>query len=246
MAFLATQFFGGSLTKASSMNIIVPEGRKGPFPVLYLLHGLSDDHSIWHRRTSIERYVEGLGLIVVMPDGHRSFYCNSSSPDGLAYEDHMTKDVVGFVDNTFPTIRRPAGRAIAGLSMGGYGAVMLAMRHPDLFGVAASHSGAVAILNRPLRDRPDVTRLLKAYPKSEYDCFAIARRFAKGRAKLHLRLDCGTEDHLIDGNRRFHALLEKLGIAHQYAEFPGAHTWDYWDVHIRETIAFVMKHVAKR
>lgn len=246
MAFLATQFFGGSIAKASSMNILVPQGLKGPFPVLYLLHGLSDDHSIWQRRTSLERYVEGLGLIVVMPDGHRGFYCNSTTPDGLAYEDHIVKDVVGFVDDTFPTIRRAGGRAVAGLSMGGYGAMMLAMRHPDVFSVASSHSGAVAVINRPPADRPEVARMLQAYPKRKYDCFAIARRFARTRQRLHLRLDCGTEDRLLEGNRRFHALLDKLGLAHEYTEFPGSHTWEYWDRHVGETISFVMKHVAKK
>ena len=139
MAFCEMHFFGASIGKQSSMCVIVPEG-EGPFPVLYLLHGLSDDHTIWHRRTSIERYVDGRRLIVVMPDGHRSFYCNDERPGGLAYEDHITQDVVGFVDRTFKTIPHRGARAIAGLSMGGYGAIVLSLRHPNLFSAASSHS----------------------------------------------------------------------------------------------------------
>ena len=136
MALCSVQLFGESIQKASGMNVILPDAQ-GPFGVLYLLHGLSDDHTIWCRRTSIERYAAELPLIVVMPDGHRSFYCNDPRPGGCAYEDHIVTDVVGFVDRTFPTIADRAGRAIGGLSMGGYGAMMLALRHPDLFSVWA-------------------------------------------------------------------------------------------------------------
>lgn len=109
MALCSVQFPGGSIQKASGMNVILPEG-DGPFPVLYLLHGLSDDYTIWSRRTSIERYVAELPLVVVMPDGHRSFYCNDPRPGGCAYEDHVVMDVVGFVDRTFRTIAAPAQR----------------------------------------------------------------------------------------------------------------------------------------
>ena len=112
MALCQVKFFGASLGKACGMNVILPEKHAGPFGVLYLLHGLSDDHTIWCRRTSIERYVAELPLIVVMPDGHRSFYCNDPRPGGCAYEDHIVRDVVEFVDRTFPTRARRDGRAI--------------------------------------------------------------------------------------------------------------------------------------
>ena len=155
MALCEVRFRGQSIEKQTGMNVILPDG-EGPFPVLYLLHGLSDDYTIWHRRTSIERYVEAQPLIVVMPDGHRSFYCNDPRPGGLAYEDHIVTDVVDVVERTFPVIADRGARAIAGLSMGGYGAIMLGLRHPDVFSVACSHSGAMRSSSVP-RCRPSPT-----------------------------------------------------------------------------------------
>jgi len=242
MAFLDIHFWGNSIQKQSSMYVILPDG-DGPFPVLYLLHGLSDDHTIWHRRTSIERYAEGRPLIIVMPDGHRSFYCNDPRPGGLAYEDHMVKDVVGFMDRAFRTIRHRRGRAIAGLSMGGYGAMMLSLRHVDLFSVACSHSGALAMFHSPRPERADVQAVVANLPKGAYDCFALARKCARSRRGLAIRIDCGKEDFLLDHNRQFHAHLEKLGIRHVYEEHPGQHNWEYWDIHIRQTLEFVMARV---
>ena len=244
MSFLTAQFFGQSLGKQASMYVVLPPG-KGPFPVLYLLHGLSDDHTTWIRRTSIERYVEGRNLILVMPDGGRSFYCNDPRPGGLAYEDHMAKDVVTFVDDSFPTVRSRRGRAIAGLSMGGYGAVMLALRHPDLFSVACSHSGALGFCHRKYDVDGTGIDAGDILPRDRYDCHTLAARLRRSRKKNAppfpaLRIDCGTEDFLLDDSRHFHAHLEKLGIKHVYQENHGDHNWAYWDEHIQQTLEFVL------
>ena len=133
MACCTLYFHSPALMKACSMTVIVPESGVGepPFPVCYLLHGLSDDHTSWARRTSIERYVANLPLIVVMPDGGRGFY--TDAVEGPAYERHLIEDVIGFVDRTFQTIRVRRGRVIGGLSMGGFGAMKLALKFPQLF-----------------------------------------------------------------------------------------------------------------
>ncbi|KKM03408.1 hypothetical protein LCGC14_1774710 [marine sediment metagenome] len=242
MSFCSVQFSGESIEKASSMNVILPDG-PGPFGVLYLLHGLSDDHSIWQRRTSLERYVAELPLIVVMPDGHRSFYCNDPRPGGCAYEDHMVADVVGFVDRTFRTVPEARARAIGGLSMGGYGSMMLALRHPDVFGVVGAHSSAFEFAHVSLPEQDEINDFAAALPADKYDCFALAEGLAGSDSLPALRFDCGTEDFLLEANRNFHAHLEKLEIAHEYAEHPGEHNWDHWDLHVRETLAFVMEHL---
>jgi putative tributyrin esterase len=242
MALCDVHFFGESIQKHSGMGVVLPDG-DGPFPVLYLLHGLSDDYTSWHRRTSIEWYVRTLPLIVVMPDGHRGFYVNDPRPGGCAYEDHIVKDVVGLVDRTFPTIPRRGARATGGLSMGGYGAMMLAMRHPEMFSVACSHSGAFHFTHgRPKRKAPYLA-LAEALPKGKYDCFALARKLKRGRRRLAIRFDCGVEDGLLQRNREFHAYLAKLGLRHEYAEYPGAHNWGYWDQHIQQTLEFVVKNL---
>jgi len=240
-----------ALSKMISATVILPEGKRGPFPVLYLLHGLSDDHTTWVRRTSIERYVEGMPLIVVMPNGERSFYSDSRSNPKAAFETMIVRDLVGFVDATFKTRAERSGRATCGLSMGGYGAMKLALKHPDMFCAASSHSGALMFASRPLDARGKDEEWLKEFVPAfgedpsggPEDVLALAERAARNEhATLPaIRIDCGTEDFLIQDNRAAHARLEELGLPHEYHEFPGAHEWGYWDVHVRESIDFVAR-----
>jgi len=245
MALCEVKFLSTSIQKQDTMKVIVPDGR-GPFPVLYLLHGMSDDYSIWLRQTSIERYVAGLRLMVVMPDTHRFFYVNDPRPGGLAYEDHIIKDVIGQTDRLFPTIRARRARAVAGLSMGGYGAMMLAMKNSGKFSVAVSHSGAMGFAHRTLANRADINVLAQGLPRGKYDLYTLAKKLKNSRAKLAVRFDCGTEDFLIEHNRHFHSHLNKIGLVHEYAEHPGEHTWSYWDLHILDTLKFIRKHIARK
>lgn len=239
---------GNVLEKMISFTAIVPEGKSGPFPVFYLLHGLSDDHTAWMRRSSIERYVAGLPLIVVMPNGERGFYTDAKDRAKAAFETNIVKDIIGFVDRTFQTVPTREGRVIAGLSMGGYGAVKLALKYPDLFCAAVSHSGAVGFARRDFAEGSDWGRewvpvFGPAPAGGADDPFALAG--AMDRAKLPaLRIDCGVDDFLIEENRAFDAHLTALGIPHEYEEHAGGHTWEYWDSHVQETVAF-FKRVLK-
>ena len=237
-----------ALNKMTSFTAILPDGKHaGPFPVFYLLHGLSDDHTVWARRTSIERYVEHLPLIVVMPNVDRSFYTDARQNPRGAYERFIVHDLVGYVDRVFRTIPSREGRVVAGLSMGGYGALKLALKHPRLFRAAVSHSGAVGVARGERWDDGDWRRefepIFGASPAGgPDDLFSIAER-ADRTALPALRIDCGVDDFLIDHNRRFHQHLETLGIPHEYAEYPGAHTWAYWDTHVQEAIAFFTREL---
>jgi len=241
MAVCTLHFHGETIQKASSMNVIFPHRSdvQGPFPVLYLLHGLSDDHTIWCRRTSLERYVQELPLIVVMPDGGRSFY--TDAVEGPPYEQHIMKDVIGFVERTFNVRTDREGRAIGGLSMGGYGSMKLALKYPDLFGSVVAHSGVYDMreLLTPDADLHAGTRRIFGDDAIDglNDVFALAEQLDPVQAP-RIRFDCGVDDGLIEHNRALHAHLQSLGIPHAYAEYPGAHTWAYWDEHIQEAIAF--------
>lgn len=243
MAYCELKFFSAALQKATSATVILPEGDLGgPFSVLYLLHGLSDDNSIWQRRTGIERYVQHLPLIVVMPDGGRGFYTDAEV--GMAWETALVNDLIGYVDRIFHTRASREGRCLGGLSMGGYGAVKLALKHPDLFCSAASHSGALSFGHYSMSTDPDspwqveFARVLGSDSVGgPNDAFALAERLPRTERPA-LRFDCGLDDFLLESNRAFHAHLESIGYAHEYAEFPGAHTWDYWDLHVREAIEF--------
>jgi S-formylglutathione hydrolase FrmB len=240
------------LEKKVGMYVILPEPAlgEGPWPVYYLLHGLSDDYTVWQRRTRIEWYVRDMPMIVVMPDGFRGFYTNNA--DGPKYATFMTTELIDFVERYFPARRDRAGRCVGGLSMGGYGALRLAL---DGFGnpyaSANSHSGALmhGSRNSPREDGPltekEFRRIFGDRPAgSDHDLLWLARfaaaAAAKGNYTPKLLLDCGTEDHLLDDNRTFHRELTRIGVPHEYREFPGGHDWDYWDAHVRDALAFHM------
>ncbi len=242
-----------ALGKAKSLMAIVPENAgDGPFPVWYLLHGLSDNHTAWTRQTSIERYVSGLPIIVVMPDGERGFYTDAREGHNAAYETNIIRDVIGFVDDTFQTIPTREGRVVSGLSMGGYGAMKLALKHPHLFRAAVSHSGAIGFASRALSEidafegggwlREFIPIFGPDARGGSEDCFALAEKIERAQLPA-LRIDCGGDDFLIEENREFHAHLKKLGVAHEYEEWPGGHDWSYWDAHVQETIAFFAREL---
>jgi putative tributyrin esterase len=237
-----------ALRKMTSVSVILPEGRPGPFPVLYLLHGLTDDHTAWRRHSNVERYVSGLPLIVVMPNGERGWYTDSVSVPENAFETFITKDLIGFIDNTFRTIPTDEGRAVAGLSMGGYGATKLAIKYPDLFCAAASLSGGVAIVSgKSTHDESNIqhelTHIFGAHPEGgPEDIFALIEKANKATLPA-LHIDCGVDDFLFQDNRAFHAHLTSLGIPHTYIENPGEHNWDYWDTNIQVVLPWIAQQL---
>jgi len=246
MSLLSCHFFSETLQKHVQMKVILPEKGAGPFPVYYLLHGLSDDCHAWTRRSSIERYAENFPFAIVMPDGFRSFYTDNA--EGPAYGRYILDDVLGFVERTFPVQRERTGRCIGGLSMGGYGALRLALSRPDLFISANSHSGALEA-GRGVREQESFGEFLRVFGKtplgSQHDLQALALSAQSKSALPHIRIDCGTEDYLLDHNRAFHTFAQKNKIPHEYEEFPGAHTWEYWDRHVQEALSFHAKHVTR-
>src|SRR5207248_9658561 len=146
-------FFSDVLEVSTSMTVLLPQQTQaqigmagvaaGPPPVLYLLHGMSDDHTTWQRRTSIERYAAGLGLAVVMPAVHRSFYADEVH--GHRYWTFLAAELPALVSQFFRVSDRPGDTFVAGLSMGGYGALKWALREPGRFAAAASMSGVLDI-----------------------------------------------------------------------------------------------------
>ncbi|MGQ9455281.1 MAG: alpha/beta hydrolase [Armatimonadota bacterium] len=230
-----------ALQRMTSFMAILPEQMQGPFPVVYLLHGLSDDHSAWVRRTNIERYVADMPVIVIMPDGERGWYTDAVSIPTSSFETFIVRDLVTFVDSIFPTRAHRSGRAIAGLSMGGYGAFKLALKHPDMFCAAASFSGALYVARRfgVSAKRDQELRLIfgDSVPAGE-DIPKLIENVDPANCPA-LWFHCGTEDPLIDDNRALHMLLEEKGIPHNYSERPGQHSWELWDTVIKEALEFL-------
>jgi len=210
--------------------------------VMFLLHGLSDDHTIWMRHTSIERYVSGVPLIVVMPDSGRGWY--SDAVEGPKYLTAIGVELPEIIKSTFHT---KGPWCATGLSMGGYGAAKLALTYPKLFKSANSHSGALGFGHKPeylADDRsPEFSQILgKDYLGGPNDLYSLSERLDSA-SRPALRIDCGTEDFLLEDNRLFVAHLDEIGFEHVYEEFPGEHNWAYWDEHVKEAIAFHRKQL---
>jgi putative tributyrin esterase len=251
MVHLRCDFFSEALSLSTSMTVLLPQqtttqiglaGRavSGPPPVLYLLHGLSDDDTIWLRRTSIERYVAPLGLAVVMPQVHRSFYTDEAY--GGRYWTFLAEELPELVGSLFRVSDRREDTFVAGLSMGGYGALKWALRHPERFAAAASLSGAVHMAGlRSQRARPEDPRMLERI----FDGHAVAGTpddllwlvAQADRAALPaLYACCGTEDELIRDNRTFRDACTAAGIALSTDFGPGAHDRAYWDEQIQRVL----------
>jgi S-formylglutathione hydrolase FrmB len=248
MALCEVRFFSNLLRKQVGMYVILPDAGKPPFATFYLLHGLSDDYTIWQRRTRIEAHVAGLPLIVVLPDGFRGFYtANEQGPD---YASYIGVEIPNFIERNFPARPARAARCIGGLSMGGYGALRVALGFADRFISATSHSGAMLAGQQPRRDvgeQAEFRRIFGPSPKgTDHDLLHLAGRAKRRRLLPRLRIDCGTDDFLLDDNRKFHAALRRLRIEHEYEEFAGGHNWDYWEVHVRQAIDFHAKALRLR
>ncbi len=235
-------FFSKALGRPKSYTVLLPDyegATGGPYSVLYLLHGLSDDHRAWSSWTSLDRYVRRLPLIVIMADGERSFYTNTA--EGDRFEDYLMQDLLPHVDGSYNVLKGREHTAIGGLSMGGYGSVKLGLKYPEQFGSVGAHSSALGVARRAWDQSAEAgLRRIFGPPDSparaENDPYALAQRIGPERVPA-LYLDCGTEDFLLEDNRAFHAHLEGLGIPHTYQEFPGTHEWAYWDLHIRDSLA---------
>lgn len=250
MALLHWNFFSQALGVCASANVILPQepverGKK--LPVLFLLHGLSDDHTIWQRRTAIERYVEPLGLAVVMPAVNRSFYTNMAH--GARYWDFVSEEVPRLARAFFPLSDKRADTFVAGLSMGGYGAFKMALSHPDRYAAAASLSGAVDMAGRahapdridPLRRKEleDTFGPLEAMPGSDNDLLHLVDQLAARKRRPMLYQWCGTEDGLLEHNENLYNRAKKCGVHIDYSKGPGGHTWDKWDEQIEKVLAWL-------
>ena len=236
-------------------RVLLPQGYGASlrrYPVLYLLHGLTGDYKDWTTRTNVAEYSRTLPLIIVMPDGENSWYTNAA--DGSAkFEDYVANELPADVVQKYRTINSRYGRAIAGLSMGGFGALKLALKRPAQFSVGGSFSGAFGVARQgELEARLGTVegdRLGRIFgpadsqTRKENDVFAMSAALRPAGAP-YIYIDCGTADELIASNRQVVEALAKSGAPYEYHEVPGGHTWDYWDRRIREFLPLLMKKLS--
>lgn len=256
MAYMRCNFYSDVLRMNCEMQVIYPEqaktmigvksneGREQLPQVLYLLHGSSDDDTIWLRRTSIERYVSNKNLVIVMPNAHLSFY--SDIKGGFSYWKYLTEELPAKVASFFRVSSKREDTFAAGLSMGGYGAIKMVLARPDQYYAGASLSGALYLDDRFTEG--EMGKVLNyihgsydAYKNTISDLLFTLGRISKlqeaDRPKLYAC--CGTEDFLYEDNQIFRNKCKELGVALTYEEEKGEHEWGYWDMKIQDVLKWL-------
>lgn len=247
--------FSESLGHCTSVTVLLPQATGGQIglsgtvraatPVLYLLHGLSDDDTIWLRRTAIERYASEYGLAVVMPDAGRSFYCNEVH--GERYWDWVSQELPRLVAETFQVSTAREDTFVAGLSMGGFGAFKLALHQPERFAAAGSLSGCLDMASSPRS--PEFTTepspIWGEQPiRGTGDDLVHLVGQADPAGLPRLWMTCGTEDRLAPQNRTFAAAAGQAGVPVEVDWAPGDHEWSFWDAKIPQFLRFALGSTA--
>jgi len=247
MALLETRFYARSIDLSVGATILLPEHTeawKEPPAVLYLLHGLSGDHTSWCRNSAIERYARAYNLAVVMPDAYKSFYCDMAH--GSDYLTFFTEELPARINQWFRVTESPEKTFVAGSSMGGYGAFKWALACPQRFSHAASLAGALDIASH-IHDEWDESRrrtfaavfdTLEAVPGSENDLIAELNHMEKIPATAFY-VSCGTEDYLYQDALNFRDAATRKGLNLTYEETEGQHDWNFWDAAIRRVLEWL-------
>lgn len=252
MVFSDFHFYSEVLGIQTAVYVLMPEEKllkqsKQPVPVLYLLHGLSDDHTMWMRQTCVEQLARDYRLCIVMPAVNRSFYMDMAH--GAKYDTFIAQELPRVIETYFPVGKKREHRFAAGLSMGGYGALKLGLTYPNRYAAVASLSGALAMEDVFQREDVQGSDYLKemeniygderALRSGKGNLTRLAEKMAKTPEKApKMYVACGTEDFLFHANERFN---ERFGKAFDIAYFtePGVHSWRFWNKHIEQVLAWL-------
>jgi S-formylglutathione hydrolase FrmB len=214
------------------------------FPVVYLLHGLTGHFDNWTDRTKLAEYLSTQRMIVVTPEGENGWYTDSATDASAKYESYIVKELIPEIDRNYRTLASADHRAIAGLSMGGYGAIKFGLKYPELFSLAGSFSGALGAATITEKEFPGaIGKTIDAIfgpadggARKSNDPFQMIREATPESIKKFpfLYIDCGTEDFLFKNNRDFANLLLEKRVSHEFRQLPGGHNWKYWDAQVKE------------
>jgi S-formylglutathione hydrolase FrmB len=239
--------YSNGMHKYINAVVIKPDSykkTKSSFSVVYLLHGYSGNYSNWITKVpELNTYANTYQTLIVCPDGdYSSWYFDSPIDTAYRYETHIATEVVGFIDKNYRTIADKDHRAITGLSMGGHGALYLALRHADIFGAAGSMSGGVDL--KESKNRFDISKRIGdtiLHAKEWHDLTVINLIENYTGSTVKIIFDCGNRDIFIDGNRRLHQKMLQLNMPHEYIERPGEHNWLYWSNAISYQLLFFQR-----
>lgn len=233
-----------------------PDKRDKRFPVLYLLHGITGNSANWIEKTRLALYATHYDLFIVMVDGENGWYTDSATVPADKYESYILQDLMPDAEKRFRISKERDGRAVAGLSMGGYGAIKFGLKHQEMFALVASMSGAfgaTSLTEKELKE-PGVIRdsILQTFgptasaTRAGNDVFKLARELSDERIRAlpFIYFDCGTEDFLFQSSRDLAALFVERKIPHEYRHLPGNHSWQYWDRQIKEILKLTAERLA--
>ena len=252
MALITCNFISELLGKAVTLNAVIPQRPRGSAPekfrTVFLLHGLSDDHTAWCRYTSIERYAREYNIAVIMPDGGRSFYTDAAN--GFKYWSFISEELPAFAASILPISLERENCFAAGLSMGGYGALKLGLRLPERFSAVAALSPVVDLESRfkeSVSWLPELKNIFISPAEAKLrgnDLFTLAENAVKSGSVLPRIISfCGTDDFMISDNRKFNSFMKEIEFPEFYSyEYPGNHNWAFWDTHIQQALAFFFKN----
>ncbi|MDE6228811.1 MAG: esterase family protein [Muribaculaceae bacterium] len=233
--------YSPSMDKNISSLVILPAAYDGSreFPVLYLLHGYGGNHETWlNIKPELPELASLHEMIIVCPDGARSWYWDSPVDSTLRYETFVASELVSDIDARYKTVGSPKGRAVTGLSMGGQGGLWLGFRHQDVFGACGSTSGGVDI--RPFPDSWDMKKSLGEYSEhpENWESHTIASLLPGVKSGMPIIIDCGTSDFFYPVNEKLHSELLYRNIRHEYISRPGVHRNTYWAISIEPQLLF--------
>ena len=257
MAFIQMALQSQALLRTVNVNVILPCDKvtfpgmpaidPRPMKTLYLLHGMFGSQSDWVNYTNIQRYAEEKDLCVVMPQGDNSYYVDRPE-EGNNYGTFIGEELVQLTRKMFPLSDKREYTYIAGLSMGGYGALRNGLKYAETFGRICALSTAdisedLELLNEDIPFvlmKPSFVKSLlgdlEKIPESDGNIRYLAGQTAERGIKPKVYLACGSEDQLLPKSRRIKACLEELGYDLTYSETPGGHEWPFWDKHIKAFI----------
>lgn len=239
--------YSDGMKKNVQVVVITPEKAVASCPTVYLLHGHGGNAKAWITiKPELKEIADREGLIFVCPDGANSWYWDSPKDPSSRYETFVSKELIAYVDSHYATRADRTGRAITGLSMGGHGAMWLAMRHKDKFGAVASMSGGLDI--RPFPNNWGMSLLLGAEGENQtvWDEHTAINQISKLKnGDLAILFDCGYDDFFFEVNNDFHQKLLKYKIQHDFIVRPGAHNATYWKNSIDYQLLFFVKFFEK-
>src|SRR5258708_69230 len=247
-------FHSSALNRDMPYRVVLPKniGSGKKYPAVYLLHGGGSSFRTWTNDSDVARFADS-GLILVMPEGDSSYYTNSASQPQDRYQDYIVSDLISDVERRFPVAATRSGSAVIGCSMGGFGAINLALKHPDLFAFAGALSPAVDVPSRPFSAKRteqwqrhnSIFGPWGSKTRQDIDPFILASSADVSRTPYFF-VTCGAQEGLLPANRKFATLLSQRHFRYEFRTIPGDHNFNQWNAWLPTLFQSLFQHIDRQ